>query len=229
MLDIFEILGPVMIGPSSSHTAGAAKIGAMARTLLGAPPVRAAIHLYGSFAETGAGHGTDRALVGGLLGMKPDDPRLPDAFAEAEKAGLTYTIDEIKLRDAHPNTAVIEAKSADGRTLTMQASSIGGGRINICQIDGITTNFGGDHNTLIVHNQDTPGHVAEVTTALAQRGINIATMQLYRSTAGGYAVMVLECDQPLPDALIAELRGMQGIVKVTGLNLAQQTETKEGA
>lgn len=91
MLDIFEILGPVMIGPSSSHTAGAAKIGAMARTLLGAPPVRAAIHLYGSFAETGAGHGTDRALVGGLLGMKPDDPRLPDAFAEAEKAGLTYT------------------------------------------------------------------------------------------------------------------------------------------
>ena len=101
--------------------------------------------------------------------------------------------------------------------------------INICQIDGITTNFGGDHNTLIVHNQDTPGHVAEVTTALAQRGINIATMQLYRSTAGGYAVMVLECDQPLPDALIAELRGMQGIVKVTGLNLAQQTETKEGA
>ena len=98
MLDIFDILGPVMIGPSSSHTAGAAKIGAMARTLLGAPPVKAAIHLYGSFAETGAGHGTDRALVGGLLGMKPDDPRLPDAFAEAEKAGLTYTIDEIKLR-----------------------------------------------------------------------------------------------------------------------------------
>ena len=131
MLDIFEILGPVMIGPSSSHTAGAAKIGAMARTLLGAPPVKAAIHLYGSFAETGAGHGTDRALVGGLLGMKPDDPRLPDAFAEAEKAGLTYTIDEIKLRDAHPNTAVIEAKSADGRTLTMQASSIGGGMMVI--------------------------------------------------------------------------------------------------
>ena len=116
-----------------------------------------------------------------------------------------------------------------GRKLEVMGASIGGGRINICQIDGITTNFGGDHNTLIVHNQDTPGHVAEVTTALAQRGINIATMQLYRSTAGGYAVMVLECDQPLPDALIAELRGLQGIVKVTGLNLAQQTETKEGA
>ena len=119
MLDIFDILGPVMIGPSSSHTAGAARIGAMARTLLGAPPVKAAIHLYGSFAETGSGHGTDRALVGGLLGMKPDDPRLPNAFEEAKKAGLTYTIDEIKLRDAHPNTAVIDAESADGKTLTM--------------------------------------------------------------------------------------------------------------
>ena len=121
MLDIFDILGPVMIGPSSSHTAGAARIGFIARALLGTPPVKAAIHLYGSFAETGAGHGTDRALVGGLLGMKPDDERLPFAFDEAKKAGLTYTIDEIELRDAHPNTAVIEAWSADGKDLVMQA------------------------------------------------------------------------------------------------------------
>jgi|GEM_PF-337155 len=130
MLDIFDILGPVMIGPSSSHTAGAARIGAMARTLLGAPPVKAAIHLYGSFAETGAGHGTDRALVGGLLGMKPDDPRLPFAFDAAEKAGLTFTIDEVSLREAHPNTAVIEAWDSEGKKLTMQASSLGGGRIS---------------------------------------------------------------------------------------------------
>lgn len=95
-----------------------------------------------------------------------------------------------------PNTALLRLEGVSGRKLEVMGASIGGGRINICQIDGITTNFGGDHNTLIVHNQDTPGHVAEVTTALAQRGINIATMQLYRSTAGGYAVMVLECDQP---------------------------------
>mgnify|MGYP000406190934 CR=1 FL=1 len=153
------------------------------------------------------------------------------AFCEklAQQAGLDYTIGTVVLRGAHPNTALLRLEGVSGRKLEVMGASIGGGRINICQIDGITTNFGGDHNTLIVHNQDTPGHVAEVTTALAQRGINIATMQLYRSTAGGYAVMVLECDQPLPDALIAELRGMQGIVKVTGLNLAQQTETKEGA
>ena len=228
-MDIFDILGPVMVGPSSSHTAGAARIGAMARTLLGEPVTEAKIHLYGSFAETGRGHGTDRALVAGLLGMQPDDDRIPHSFSIAKEAGLHFKIGTTNLRGAHPNTAVLRLTGASGRKLEVVGASIGGGRINICQIDGITTNFGGDHNTLIVHNQDTPGHVAEVTTALAQRGINIATMQLYRSTAGGYAVMVLECDQPLPDALIAELRGLQGIVKVTGLNLAQQTETKEGA
>lgn len=179
MLDIFEILGPVMIGPSSSHTAGAAKIGAMARTLAGCAAGQAAIHLYGSFAETGAGHGTDRALVGGLLGMKPDDPRLPDAFAEAEKAGLTYTIDEIKLRDAHPNTAV-EAKSADGRTLTMQASSIGGGRIMVNKLDGIDVNFNGMFNTLVIRNQDASGTVAAITSILSQLRVNVANMSLYR-------------------------------------------------
>ena len=111
-----------------------------------------------------------------------------------------------------------------GRKLEVMGASIGGGRINICQIDGITTNFGGDHNTLIVHNQDTPGHVAEVTTALAQRGINIATMQLYRSTAGGYAVMVLECDQEIPEESVRWLRHLEGIMKVTYLSLVEEKD-----
>ena len=172
MLDIFDILGPVMIGPSSSHTAGAARIGCMARSLLGAPPVRAAIHLYGSFAETGPGHGTDRALVGGLLGMKPDDPRLPFAFDEAKKAGLSYTIDEIHLRDAHPNTAVVETWSADGKTLVMQASSLGGGRIMVNKLDGIDVNFTGMYNTLVIRNEDASGTVAAVTSILSQLRIN---------------------------------------------------------
>ena len=225
----FEILGPVMVGPSSSHTAGALRCAQVAASLLEGRITKVTFELWNSFAHTYRGHGTDRALVAGLLGMLPDDERIPDSFSLAQQAGLDYTIGTVVLRGAHPNTALLRLEGVSGRKLEVMGASIGGGRINICQIDGITTNFGGDHNTLIVHNQDTPGHVAEVTTALAQRGINIATMQLYRSTAGGYAVMVLECDQPLPDALIAELRGMQGIVKVTGLNLAQQTETKEGA
>ena len=219
MLDIFDILGPVMVGPSSSHTAGAVRIGHMARTLLGAEVARADIGLHGSFADTGRGHGTDRALVAGLLGMKPDDLGIPQSFEIAANQGLEFHFHTARLRDAHPNTAVLRLTGASGRKLEVVGASIGGGRINICQIDGITTNFGGDHNTLIVHNQDTPGHVAAVTTCLSQHGVNIATMQLYRSTAGGYAVMVLECDEPIPDEIAGQLGSQPGIVKVTILNL----------
>ena len=147
-MDIFEILGPVMVGPSSSHTAGAARIGSMARTLLGSTPVKAAIHLHGSFADTGLGHGTDRALVAGLLGMKPDDLRIPYAFEEAKKAGLSYTIDVVELRDAHPNTALIEVWGTEDKHLEMQASSLGGGRIMVDKLDGINVNFTGAYNTL---------------------------------------------------------------------------------
>ncbi len=251
---LFDVLGPVMTGPSSSHTAGAVRIGSTARRLLGEQPAEAEILLYGSFAATGRGHGTDRALVAGLLGMQPDDDRIPHSFSiakeaglhfkigttnlrgakrsrpclaeppaespsTAKEAGLHFKIGTTNLRGAHPNTAVLRLTGASGRKLEVVGASIGGGRINICQIDGITTNFGGDHNTLIVHNQDTPGHVAAVTTCLSQHGVNIATMQLYRSTAGGYAVMVLECDEPIPDEIAGQLGSQPGIVKVTILNL----------
>lgn len=216
---LFDVLGQVMTGPSSSHTAGAVRIGLTARKLLGEPPAEAEILLHGSFAATGRGHGTDRALVAGLLGMQPDDEAIPRSFALARAAGLRFSIGSVVLRGAHPNTALLRLAGPSGRKLEVMGASIGGGRINICQIDGITTNFGADHDTLIVHNLDTPGHVAAVTGCLSAREINIATMQLYRSTAGGYAVMVLECDQPLPDTLVAEVRALPGIVKVTSLNL----------
>ena len=216
---LFDVLGPVMTGPSSSHTAGAVRIGLTARRLLGSRPINAEIQLLGSFAATGRGHGTDRALVAGLLGMQPDDPRIPQSFELARQAGLQFSMGSVTLRGAHPNTAVLHLTGEDGRSLEVVGASIGGGRISICQIDGITTNFGADYNTLIVHNLDTPGHVAAVTGCLSDHAINIATMQLYRSTAGGYAVMVLECDQPIPDEVIAELRQKPGIVKVTSLNL----------
>lgn len=216
---LFDVLGPVMTGPSSSHTAGAVRIGLTARKLLGEPPAEAEILLHGSFAATGRGHGTDRALVAGLLGMQPDDEAIPRSFVLARAAGLRFSIGSVVLRGAHPNTALLRLVGPSGRKLEVMGASIGGGRINICQIDGITTNFGADHDTLIVHNLDTPGHVAAVTGCLSAREINIATMQLYRSTAGGYAVMVLECDQPLPDTLVAEVRALPGIVKVTSLNL----------
>lgn len=216
---LFDILGPVMVGPSSSHTAGAVRIGLTARKLLGDQPVHADISLHGSFALTGHGHGTDCALIAGLLGMQPDDLRIPGSFAIAAEQGLTFAFQNVQLRNAHPNTARLQLTDAKGRTLDIVAESVGGGRIRIRSIDGIETNFSGEHNTLIVHNQDTPGHVAAVTTCLSQHGVNIATMQLYRSTAGGYAVMVLECDEPIPDEIAGQLGSQPGIVKVTILNL----------
>ena len=200
-MDIFDILGPVMVGPSSSHTAGAARIGKMARTLLGGEPMEARIHLHGSFAETGSGHGTDRALVAGLLGMNPDDMRIPFAFQEAEKAGLHFTVDKIDLRDAHPNTAVIEVRDAHGKQLELQAASIGGGRIVV--------------NKLVVRNHDENGALAAVTTILSQLRINVANMSLCRHKRGGDALMVIETDQHIKPHQVSFLAELPGILSVT--------------
>jgi L-serine dehydratase len=216
---IFDIMGPVMVGPSSSHTAGAVRIGYITRKLLGEKPMRAELLLHGSFAATGQGHGTDRALAAGLLGMKPDDERIPRSFEIAEREGLAVTVGTVVLRNVHPNTAVLRVKGISGRALEVEASSLGGGRIKICRLDGIETNFSGDCPTLVVHNMDQPGHVAEVTSLLARCNVNIATMQLYRDVRGGYAVMVLECDQPIPAAPLKLLSKMDGILKITYLNV----------
>ena len=214
-MNIFDILGPVMVGPSSSHTAGAARIGFMARTLLGEDPAEAKLHLHGSFAESGAGHGTDRALVAGLLGMKPDDLRLPNAFEEAKKAGLAYSFDEVNLRDAHPNTVVIEVTGKSGKTLELQASSVGGGRIQVTKVDGVEVNFTGEYNTLIIQNQDENGVVAAVTTILNQLRINVANMSLCRSRRGGRALMVIETDQHIKPHQVLFMKDLEGILAVT--------------
>ena len=224
---LFDVLGPVMIGPSSSHTAGAARIGYTAQKLLGDVPAEADIGLYGSFATTGRGHGTDRALVAGLLGLRPDDPRLPDSFALAEEAGMKFTIHPGELRAAHPNTTVLTLKSKAGRTLVLKAASVGGGRIRVTEIDGVPADFGGDSNTLIIHNEDTPGCIAEVTMSLAQRRINIASMQVFRAATGGCAVMVLECDSHIPHVLEQQMAVMPGIRKVTCLNIDEPEECEE--
>lgn len=214
-MDIFDILGPIMVGPSSSHTAGAARIGGMARSLLGAAPVKAQIHLHGSFAGTGAGHGTDRALVGGLLGMKPDDLRIPRAFEEAEKAGLAFTINTIDLRDVHPNTALLEVWDAGGRKLQLQAASLGGGRILVQQLDGIAVSFTGEYHTLLIRNQDEFGAVAAVTGQLSRMRINVANMSLCRQTRGSEALMVIETDHRLRPMQVDALRRLAPVLSVT--------------
>ncbi len=215
---LFDILGPVMVGPSSSHTAGAVRIGLTARKILGEEPIFADISLHGSFAMTGRGHGTDCALIAGLLGMQPDDLRIPQSFELAKEQGLDFTFHSVNLRNAHPNTAQLRLTGKSARRLDIVAESIGGGRIRVVSIDGIEANFSGEHNTLIVHNKDYPGHVAAVTNALMRHGINIATMQLYRNAQGGKAVMVLECDEALPAELEGQLMAVDGIMKVTIFN-----------
>ena len=177
-MNLLDIVGPVMVGPSSSHTAGAVRIGYVARKLMAEPVVKAEILLYGSFLATGKGHGTRQAIVAGLLGMNPDDERVPESISLAQKAGMELSFGEAKLREAHPNSAQLLLTGADGRRLEIVGESIGGSRINIASIDGLSANFSGDYPTLIVHNLDQPGHVAEVTSMLAHKSVNIATMQL---------------------------------------------------
>lgn len=215
MINIFDMMGPVMVGPSSSHTAGAARIGNMGRTLLGEEVARADIGLYGSFAETGYGHGTDRALLAGLLGMKPDDLRIPNAYEEANRAGMAYSFRTVELRDAHPNTALLELTSKSGKQLTLQASSIGGGAIVVNKIDGIDVNFTGDFNTLIVRNQDESGSVAAITSILSQVHINVANMSVNRHRRGGDALMVIETDQHIKPRQVEFLSELPGILSVT--------------
>jgi L-serine dehydratase len=221
-MNLFDILGPVMVGPSSSHTAGAVRIGYIASRLLQDKLVKAEIYLHGSFATTGAGHGTDKALIAGLLGMKPDDIRIPDSFQLAKEQGLSFSFGNKTIKDAHPNTALLLLTGESGRTLEVQAASIGGGRIMIQKLDGIEVNFSSEKPTLIVHNLDQPGHVAEVTSMLSHKSVNIATMQLYRDKRGGYAVMVLETDQGIPKEAISWLAHLEGILKVTYINCEEE-------
>ena len=223
-LTIFDIMGPIMVGPSSSHTAGAVRIGGITRKLLGHPPVRAELLLHGSFAATGKGHGTDKGLVAGLLGLAPDDGGIPRAFLLAQEAGMDVTVGTTVLRGAHPNSVLLKVADAEGNTLEVNASSLGGGRVRVNAIDGLEASFSGEHHTLIIRNEDQPGAVAEVSAILSRRQVNIATMQLYRNMRGGLAVMVLESDQSVWPQAIEELRACPGIVRVTYLDMGQDGE-----
>ena len=215
-MNLFDILGPVMVGPSSSHTAGAVRIGRIARHLLGEDtPARAQIGLSGSFAATGHGHGTDRAIVAGLLGMQPSDERIAVSFDVARQEGMAFSVSRATLPGEHPNTARLALTGRSGKTLTIVASSLGGGRIMVVEMNGLRANFSGDLPTLIVQNRDQPGHVSEVTSMLAHKGVNIATMQLYRDYPGGNAVMIIETDKAVPPEGIAWLERSEGITRVT--------------
>ena len=220
-MNLLDIIGPVMVGPSSSHTAGAVKIGRVCRKLLAEQVKDAKIYFHGSFQATGKGHGTDRAVVAGLLGMAVDDTRIPDSFAVAKDSGMTFSIEGVDLGDVHPNSVKMKLVGISGRTLHVVAASVGGGQIQICELDGLKASFSGDYPTLIVNNIDAPGHVTMVATMLAKENINIGTMQIYRTGRGRNAVMVIECDHEVPRKSIKWLESQEGILKVTYLSMLE--------
>ena len=195
-----------MVGPSSSHTAGACRIGLFARALLGGQPESALIELHGSFARTGQGHGTDRALAGGLLGFRPDDERLRESLDLADAAGLAITFQNTKLRgDHHPNTARLTLVRGE-RRVVVTGSSVGAGRIVITAIDDFSVEITGTLPALVVVAADQPGAVAAITTTLAAQGGNIATIRVSRRQKGGHAIHIYELDEPVgADALTALL------------------------
>lgn len=216
-MNVFDIIGPVMIGPSSSHTAGAARLGRITRALLGCTPVRAEIELYGSFAKTYRGHGTDRALIAGIMGMETDDLRLKDAPVLAKEAGIAVTITEGERDGVHPNTAFLKLWDASGHQVSLLGSSIGGGNILVTQVNGMSVEVTGQKPTLIVLHRDTPGTIAAVTELLAGRGVNICNFRLSRERRGGEAVMSIEMDGISDPSLASEISRLPHIDSSTML------------
>jgi L-serine dehydratase len=195
MVSLLDIIGPVMVGPSSSHTAGACRIGLLARGLVGGTAEKAVIELHGSFARTGEGHGTDKAIVGGLLGFRPDDDRIRTALDIASKEGLDYRCEKTTIADdAHPNTVRITLDRAH-RHHTLIGESIGAGRIRITDVDGYPVEISGNHHTIVLVAEDVKGSIARIAGILAENDINIATLKLTRKQRGGDAFMVIEVDE----------------------------------
>jgi L-serine dehydratase len=210
---LFDIIGPVMIGPSSSHTAGAVRLGALARAVLGAEPVSADVELHGSFASTGRGHGTDLALAAGLLGMAPDDERIRGALDLAAASGLRVTFSDTDLGEAHPNTARITLRDAGGRVV-VQGSSVGGADVELTRIDDFPVSVSGELPVLIVEHHDQPGVIAAVTAVLAEHAVNVASMEVSRQMRGACALMVLETDQPVGADVAARVAAAPAVTGV---------------
>lgn len=206
-LSIFDVIGPNMIGPSSSHTAGAVSMALLARKMCPTPIEKVTFTLYGSFARTYRGHGTDRALLGGILGFTTDDPKIRDSFLLAEQAGLEYTfaVDEETVTD-HPNTADMDILCEDGYRLSVRGVSVGGGKVKIVRINQIDVEFTGEYSTLIVRQTDKPGVVAHITQCLSHYDVNIAFMRMFREDKGATAYTVVESDETIPDRILEEIK-----------------------
>ncbi|MBQ9849382.1 MAG: L-serine ammonia-lyase, iron-sulfur-dependent subunit beta [Clostridia bacterium] len=205
-ISVFEVIGPNMVGPSSSHTAGAASIARLAWKMMHEKIRRVNFVLYGSFAQTYRGHGTDRALLGGMMGFETDDVRIRDSFEIAEKEGIEFSfVANTTETDVHPNTVDIEIEDVTGRRHTVRGESIGGGKVRLTRIDGVKVHFTGEYHSLIVEHKDHPGVIAYVTTVLSKCHVNIAYLRVYRETKGGIAYMIIESDEEITRDTVDEI------------------------
>ncbi|MBS6195981.1 MAG: L-serine ammonia-lyase, iron-sulfur-dependent subunit beta [Clostridiales bacterium] len=207
LIGVFDVIGPNMVGPSSSHTAGAASVARMAGKLFQKEIKDVVFTLYGSFAKTYQGHGTDRALVGGIMGFDTDDLRIRDSFRIAEEAGLNFRFEKNTMEDeVHPNTVDIRMTGTDGSVMTVRGVSVGGGKIKIVKLNDVEVEFTGEYSTLIVIQNDKPGVVAHITTCLSQVNANIAFMRLFREQKGARAYTIVESDEWIPEEVLTHIR-----------------------
>lgn len=219
-ISVFDIIGPIMIGPSSSHTAGALKIARIAGLLASDKIADVTFRLYGSFAKTYHGHGTDRALVGGILGYDTDDDRIRFSFDYAKKAGMTYSFVECdEPNDYHPNTVVITTTEANGTKNVLRGASVGGGEIEINEINGCKIDFSGKYNAVVVEQQDKPGVVAGITKVLEEEAVNIANMRVYRESRGDNPFSIIEVDGGVGEQAIEKIRALPHVLHATYLRV----------
>ncbi|MGV3041720.1 L-serine ammonia-lyase, iron-sulfur-dependent subunit beta [Staphylococcus rostri] len=211
---VFDIIGPTMVGPSSSHTAGAVRIGLVARSLFGGQPAQADIYLFGSFMETYKGHGTDVALVGGLLGYDTDDSRIESSLETAKDLGMRVNFIEMSEERSHPNTAIIDMTDGE-TTISVEGVSIGGGKIEIVAINGFPINISGNYPTLLVFHKDTFGTIGKVANVLGEHSINVGSMHVSRKEKGDQALMTCELDESVGADIIEEIRQIPGIITVS--------------
>ncbi len=216
----FQVIGPVMIGPSSSHTAGALRIAQIAARILKEAPREVVFYLYGSFAETYRGHGTDRALLAGMMGYDTDHTDIRDAYQIAHQRQIAFDFHPAKLIEGmHPNTVALEVTGISDKKLSLTGASIGGGEVIIHAINGIQVSFTGEYPTLIVQQQDRPGVAAHITSVLAKAGVNIGTIRMYREQRGNRAFTILETDEALSPSHVKEILDNQNINDVFIIDL----------
>lgn len=218
-VSIFEVVGPIMIGPSSSHTAGAAKLARIARNIVNEPFKKVMFGLHGSFAMTYKGHGTDRALVAGVLGLYEDDEALADSFELAKQQGLEYEFEQINLENVHENTVKITFSLEDGSSYYVIGSSIGGGQILITDINGFRTEFTAQYSTIVINHYDKKGIISDVSAILANNFINIATMRLSRNARGEEAFCIIETDDVIPHHVKESMEELENIIQVQVINV----------